>query len=289
MRPARLRSRNGRSRSTSWSGESRRIHWPLSHSRRSRSKTAPLFWTCVELETGDELVEPEDLLLGAGGPAEQRQVVDEGLADEALGRGSRRRDVWLLRLLIFVRSGLRISGRCANCGSSWPSARNSRMCLGVLDRWSSPRMTWVICIAASSTQTVKWYSGVPSARTMTKSPPRASVLISTRPRTRSSKAITPSADAEAERRPATLGLARGALRRASDGRSDRRSGAADARPRPAAGPPRAPRRAVARIGEVAREKSVGGLLVQRQALHLAVRARTARGHPRPRPPDPRPR
>ncbi len=36
------------------------------------------------------------------------------------------------------------------------------MCLGVFERWSSPRMTWVISIAASSTTTVKWYSGVPS-------------------------------------------------------------------------------------------------------------------------------
>ena len=64
---------------------SRRIHWPLSHSRRSRSKTAPALWTSVEVEALDDLVEREDLLLGPGRPAEQRQVVDERLADEALG------------------------------------------------------------------------------------------------------------------------------------------------------------------------------------------------------------
>ena len=46
---------------------------------------------------------------------------------------------------------------------------------------------------------------------MTKSPPRLATSISTRPRTMSSKATTPVADAEAEGRPAALGLARGAL------------------------------------------------------------------------------
>ena len=34
-------ARNGSRRSTRSSGDNRRIHWPLSHSRRSRSKTAP--------------------------------------------------------------------------------------------------------------------------------------------------------------------------------------------------------------------------------------------------------
>jgi hypothetical protein len=48
-------------------------------------------------------------------------------------------------------------------------------------------------MAASSTATVKWYSGVPSERTITRSPPRALVSISTWPRTMSSKAILRSA------------------------------------------------------------------------------------------------
>ncbi len=38
-------STNGRRRSIRSSGSSRRIHWPLSHSSRSRSKTAPPLWT----------------------------------------------------------------------------------------------------------------------------------------------------------------------------------------------------------------------------------------------------
>ena len=42
-------STNGRSRSTRSSGSSRRIHWPFSHSRRSRSKTAPPLWTVSSL------------------------------------------------------------------------------------------------------------------------------------------------------------------------------------------------------------------------------------------------
>ena len=76
---------NGRRRSIRSSGSSRRIHWPLSHSSRSRSKTAPPLWTLGQLEALDDLVDRQDLLLGPGRPAEQRQVVDQRLADEALG------------------------------------------------------------------------------------------------------------------------------------------------------------------------------------------------------------
>ena len=74
----------GSSRSTRSSSSSRRIHWPLSHSSRSRSKRAPPFWTFSMLEALLELVEREDLLLGARRPAEEREVVDERLLDEAL-------------------------------------------------------------------------------------------------------------------------------------------------------------------------------------------------------------
>ena len=49
-----------------------------------------------------------------------------------------------------------MSGRWANTGIGWPSASNSRMCLGVLLTWSSPRITWLMAIAASSTTTTKW-------------------------------------------------------------------------------------------------------------------------------------
>ena len=52
-------------RSISSSASRRRIHWPLSHSSRSRSNTAPPLWTSRDVEALDELVEREDLLLGA--------------------------------------------------------------------------------------------------------------------------------------------------------------------------------------------------------------------------------
>ena len=51
--------------------------------------------------------------------------------------GSPSDPIWeghLFRFDIFVRSGLRISGRWAKAGTSWPRARNSRMCFGVLER-----------------------------------------------------------------------------------------------------------------------------------------------------------
>ena len=85
------------------------------------------------------------------------------------------------------------------------------MCLGVFERWSSPRITWLTCIARSSTTFVKWNSGLPSARTITKSPPSASVAISTWPRMTSSNATIPSPTRKRIDRPPALGLERGAL------------------------------------------------------------------------------
>ena len=67
------------------SGSSRRIHWPFSHSSRSRSKTAPPLWMASRSNSADELVDREDLVLGPARPAEQRQVVDQRLAQEPLG------------------------------------------------------------------------------------------------------------------------------------------------------------------------------------------------------------
>ena len=43
----------------------------------------------------------------------------------------------------------------ALAGGSTPKARNRAMCLGVLLRWSSPRMTWVMPISKSSTTLTK--------------------------------------------------------------------------------------------------------------------------------------
>src|ERR1700753_4336170 len=46
---------------------------------------------------------------------------------------------------------------------------NSAICLAVLLKWSSPRITWVMPISKSSITFTKWNTGWPSERTMTKS------------------------------------------------------------------------------------------------------------------------
>ena len=74
------RARNGSVRSTSSSSASRRIHWPLSQSRRSRSKTAPLGWTRSRSKRSTSSSKREDLLVRARRPAQEREVVDDGLA-----------------------------------------------------------------------------------------------------------------------------------------------------------------------------------------------------------------
>jgi hypothetical protein len=52
-------------------------------------------------------------------------------------------------------------GRWAYCGGSWPSALKSSMCLKVFSTWSSPRMTWVMPWAMSSTTLARWKTGRP--------------------------------------------------------------------------------------------------------------------------------
>ena len=78
-------SRNGSSRSTRSSSSRRRIHWPFSHSSRSRSKRAPPFWTFVDARTAARARRARSTSSSVPGrPAEEREVVDERLADEAL-------------------------------------------------------------------------------------------------------------------------------------------------------------------------------------------------------------
>ena len=79
---------------------SRRIHWPLSHSSRSRSKTAPPLWTASSSKRSTISSSDRTSSSVPGRPAEEREVVDERLADEALRRCSPTTAVWLLRLLI---------------------------------------------------------------------------------------------------------------------------------------------------------------------------------------------
>src|SRR5713101_2223170 len=60
-------------------------------------------------------------------------------------------------------SGPRISGTCAKTGGSAPSARYSSTCLGVLEMWSAPRITWVMRMSMSSTTTPSWYMDWPNS------------------------------------------------------------------------------------------------------------------------------
>ena len=62
-------------------------------------------------------------------------------------------DVMPCLLLSFFLSVPRISGTCANSGGVLPSARHRRMCFGVFEMWSSPRMTCVIAMSMSSATT----------------------------------------------------------------------------------------------------------------------------------------
>ena len=64
---------------------SRRIHWPFSHSSRSRSNTAPPLWTCSRSNRATSSSSDRISSSVPGRPAEQREVVDQRLADEALG------------------------------------------------------------------------------------------------------------------------------------------------------------------------------------------------------------
>ena len=76
-------STNGRSRSIRSSALRRRIHWPFSHSSRSRSKTAPPL--CTSPMSNRSTISSSERTSSSvpGRPAEQREVVDEGLGDEA--------------------------------------------------------------------------------------------------------------------------------------------------------------------------------------------------------------
>ena len=66
-------------------------------------------------------------------------------------------------------SVLRMSGMWAYFGGSTPKALKSSRCFEVLERWSSPRITWVIFISMSSTTLTKWKTGSPLERKITKS------------------------------------------------------------------------------------------------------------------------
>jgi hypothetical protein len=60
-------------------------------------------------------------------------------------------------------------GKWAHTGSATPRARRIRICFSTFDRWSSPRMTWVMPSSMSSTALASTNSGEPFARRSTKS------------------------------------------------------------------------------------------------------------------------
>ena len=144
------------------------------------------------------------------------------------------------------------------------------MCLGVLERWSSPRMTWLMAISASSTHdrevveraavVADDHEVAAEVRDVDLDPAADDVV----------EGDDPLPHPEAQRAAAALGLAGGPLR----GRQ-RRAPADVLRREPGrllGGTVRGQLlgRAVARIGAVVGQESLRGGGVQRQALHLAV-------------------
>ena len=77
-------SRNGRRRSTSSSGDRQPDPLAVEPFQTLPVEHRTALVDRLELEPGAQLVEPQDLLLGPGRPAQQGQVVDQTLADEAL-------------------------------------------------------------------------------------------------------------------------------------------------------------------------------------------------------------
>ena len=142
VRPAAARkgSRCGRRASkSSWER-----YWEFIQSSFSRSKTAGESFRRSTLKRRDHLVAREDLAVVARAPAEERQEVVERLRQDPLVAelldGGRRRSAW--RGASCPARGSAAGGR--RSAPSPPSAWKSGTCLGVFERWSSPRMTWVM-------------------------------------------------------------------------------------------------------------------------------------------------
>ena len=81
----------------------------------------------VELEALDDLVDRQDLLLGAGRPAEQREVVDQRLADEALGDVVGHRGL-ALALAHLRPVGIEDERQVGECGHRHSRARGTAGC-----------------------------------------------------------------------------------------------------------------------------------------------------------------
>ena len=124
-----------------------------------------------DVERGHHLVEAEHVVVVGDPPAQQRQVVQQALGDEATVAVQEqvRLRVALGELLVAVPENawqmgeFRAPGRRHRCASAPGTARSGA---GVDGRMSSPRSTWVIFISASSTGLTKVYNGSPLPRVM---------------------------------------------------------------------------------------------------------------------------
>src|SRR3972149_617552 len=104
-----------------------------------------------------------------------------------------------------VLSEPRIIGTWPNLGIWYPKASYICICLGVLFRWSSPLITWVIFMVASSITTQKLYVGHPSERRITRSSSSA-LSTTTLPLTMSSTTVYPSSGERKRTAAGTSGL-----------------------------------------------------------------------------------
>ena len=282
-------SRNGSSRSTRSSSSRRRIHWPLSHSRRSRSKRAPPFWTLSSSKRSDDLVQREDVLLRARRPAQEREVVDERLAQEPLGDVVRDRGLALA--LAHLRAvGVEDERQVGEDRERVAQRLEQQDVLGrvadvvlAADHVADPHRHVVhhhgevverVAVAADDDEVAAEVGGVDLDAVAHEVVP----------------ADHAGADPEAQGAAPALGLARGALVRRSGRRTGRRSGGLLRGLLGLAVRLQLLGRAVAGVGRgPSRRRSRGGRRVVAEARHLAVRARTGPPRPRRRRPDPRPR
>ncbi len=126
------------------------------------------------VERGRELVEREHVAVGTDRPAEQREVVEQPLGDEAAVPVQEQVGLRVALGELLVAGLAQHQGMCAKRGTNVVTPAS--MSAAYRESWravegmrSSPRSTWVIPIRASSTGFTKVYSGTPFGRTTTKS------------------------------------------------------------------------------------------------------------------------
>ena len=139
-----------------------------SQSSRPRSKRLEPREIELQLEALRELPEQRRAVRERRA-GELGEVVEQRLGRVALAAQLRDRRRALALRQLRARRPTQQRGVCEPRLAQTAARRNSSSCLAVFVRWSSPRMTWVISISASSTAVASWYVAVPSERT-TRSP-----------------------------------------------------------------------------------------------------------------------